>query len=235
MNRKRRIWASVCIILAVAVWNWPVKYRVGVDGVLLERKIPLYAKACGYLYRDWMYKDIVKDITYARNDDLDKILAILSWTRENIRYGVPAGLKTVDDHPLNIVIRQYGAGDQLNDVFTILCSYAGYKSGTTKCFNADRTRSIILSLVREKGEWLIFDAVNGKYFLNRKGGIGSVGDYEKGNILLEPEDAAKYKEFLDGLKNADFSFTRADEQMPFKRIGAKVKKAFSKNIPDENY
>lgn len=227
MNGRRRITLiAAAIIMFVAVWNWPVKYRVGVDGVLFEKRIPLYAKACGYLYRDWMYKDIVNGIVKGKEGDDAKVLAILHWTRENVKNSVPRGLKVMDDHPLNIVIRQYGCDDQLNDIFTILCSYAGFRAGMKKCYSADGTRCIIFSLVRIDGEWLIFEAAKGKYFLNKKGSMASIKDYTEGDLVLTSKDAALYKEFLDDLKKADLStMTRADEQMPLRRIPAQLKKA----------
>ena len=229
IRNRRWALALAAALAAIVISNIRIGYRVGVDGVLYEKKIPLYAKACGYLYRDWAYRDIVKDIISGKKDDLDKILAILSWTRKNIRCGIPAGLRTVDDHPLNIVIRQYGCGDQLNDVFTILCSYAGYRAGMTKCFNSNKTRYMILSLVRVKEDWLIFDVVKGKYFMNKTGKIGSVGDYLKEGLVLYDDDRAEYKEFLDDLRNTNFNaLTRAEEQMPFRRIQAQVKGWFNK-------
>lgn len=225
MNRKRWIWSAVSIIILIAIWNWPLGYRVGVGGVLSEKKIPFYAKACGYLYRDWMYKDIVRDLAIDKKDDNDKILAILRWTRENIRSGIPKGLKVVDDHPLNIIIRQYGSGDQLNDVFTILCSYAGMKAGIVKCYNPEKTRFVYISLVRSNSRWLIFDVAGNKYFLNKDGAIASVDDYSKGDLVMPEKDAAYYNEFLPGLKDVDvLNMTRADEQMPLRRIPAEFRK-----------
>jgi len=236
MKMKRWLKTIFFIVLAVIAWNYPLKYRIGVNGVLFDKKIPAYAKLSGFLYRDWAYKDIVRDIIKdKKEDDVRKILDILRWVNENVNNPVPTNIKVMDDHPLNIIIRQYGTQDQVEDIFTILCSYAGMDAGMSKCYSHDRTRRIILSFVRVKDEWLIFEAKSSKHFLNKKGGIGSVGDYLKGEMVLSGEDKAIYAEFLDDLKNINFSdFTRAEEQMPLKRFPAKFRKLFQKRRFDMN-
>jgi len=230
MSRKRLYWVVGLVLFIGIAWNYPVTYRIGVNSVVYTKNIPLYAKICGYLYRDWMYKDIVNTILADRKeDDEKKVLDILKWTNENVMLMIPKGLRVVDDHPLNIIIRQYGANDQVEDVFTLLCAYAGFKAGMEKCSNSDRTKRIVLSFVNVNGRWLIFNASKGKYFLNREGAIGSVADYLKGGLVLSGDDNAYYTDYMGDLKNMDFSFTRADEQMPLRRIPIEVKKKFTEH------
>lgn len=230
MNRKRVISFILIALAAMVIWNYPLTYHVGIDGVVIEQKIPLYAKACGYLYRDWMYRDIVRGIVGVEKDPVKNALAIMKWVNNNIIRGVPEGIKTVDDHPLNIIIRSYGSDDQLQDIFTILCSYAGMKAGMAKCFNSDKTSFMVFSLVRSGGRWLIFDAIENKRFLNKEGGIASVEDYARGDLVISGGDKERYGEFLDYLKHIDTSsFTRAEEQMPLKRIPAGIKKMLNKD------
>lgn len=232
MLKKRWPAVAVSTILLVAAWNYPLTYRVGVNGKISEKKIPLYAKASGFIYRDWMYKDIVRGIVGEEERDLEKVLAIFRWVNENVRYGVPAGLKSVDDHPLNIIIRQYGGKDQMEDIFTLLCSYAGLKADRKKCYNSSRNESMILSFVYVDGRRLIFDAARNKYFFNRSGGIGSVEDYYNGDLVMSDEEAAAYKEFLADSRDMDpRSYIRIEEQMPFRRIQAEIKKFFIDKKP----
>lgn len=228
MKLLKKILLYVVILTAlIVVCVFPLNVRYGIDGVVYTKKIPLYAKLGGYLYRDWMYRDIVNDITRDIKDDTARALAIMEWTNKNIKNGIPEGLKSLDDHPLNIIIRQYGGGDQIEDVFTILCSYAGMKSGMAKCFNHDKSQARIFSLVNIDGRWLIFEAGKSRYFYNKDGGIASVDDYIAGRMVLSSGDAASYKEFLDSLKDVDCSsFTRPDEQMPVRRLPAVIKRIF---------
>jgi hypothetical protein len=227
--RKRILCAVLICIIAIAVWNYPLTYRIGIDGQLLEKKIPFYAKACGFLYRDWAYKDLVRGIAGGESDETKIVLAILGWTHDNIMAGVPRGLKTIDDHPLNIIIRQYGAEDQSEDVFTILCSYAGMPADWGRCYDADRTSAIVLSFVKIDGRWLVFDVSKNRYFMNGQARIASIEDCAAGNVVLSDKDAAVYGRYLDNIKESSReSSTRADEQMPLRRIGVIVKKAFTR-------
>jgi hypothetical protein len=218
---------TIATIAFLLILNAPVTTRYGVDGVLFVKRMPLYAKAGGFLYRDWMYRDIVRDITRDEKTDVGKAIAILKWVNENVKYGVPDGLRSMDDHPLNIIIRQYGEKDQIEDIFTILCSYAGMEAAREKCYAPDGKRYMILSFVKTKAGRLIIDAAKNKYFLNKKGKIGGVEDYMKGELVLSVEDAAYYGDCLKGLKSIDFSSLRADEQMPFRRLPVEIKKVMS--------
>jgi hypothetical protein len=228
---KTWLWSALAIICGALVLSYPATYRVGVDGKLYTKKIPLYAKTAGFLYRDWMYRDIAAEAAGREKDDLGKALALLRWTNSNISLGAPPGLKIVDDHPLNIIIRQFGADDQIEDVFTILCAYCGMRAGRQKCRNRDKTDCIILSFVNIGGEWKIFKAAKNRYFPNRDGGVGSVEDYLKGGLVVTDEieraDGIRYGDYLENLRGLDFSrFTRAEEQMPLLRPAAQLKKFF---------
>ena len=143
----------------------------------------------------------------------------------NISYGVPTGLKVVDDHPLNIIIRQFGAGDQVEDIFTILCSYAGMEAGVGRCFKPGTRESMVLSFISADGRWLVIDAKNGRYFLNDNKRVAGIEDFLGGMVPLSDSDQVAYLPFLAGLKDVDTGlFTRAEEQMPLMRIPAKIKR-----------
>lgn len=226
MNRKRWLYAAAIAALIAITLNLPLTYRVGVNGVVSEKQIPLYAKACGFLYRDWMYRDIVSGITKGKKTDTEKALAILDWTDRHIKRGVPSGLDIYDDHPLNIIIRQYAARDQIEDIFTILCSYAGMKAGMRKLYNAQKAKGKVFSFVKADGRWLIFNAGKNKYFFNKEGAIASAADCLDGNLALSGEDEAEYGQFLGDVRNAKLeSFTRSYEQMPLRRIFIQMEKA----------
>lgn len=229
MSKKRILLiTALAVIVAVTAWNYPMTYHIGVNGKIYEKKVPFYAKACGFLYRDWAYKDLVREIIGREMDETKKALAILDWADKNIMRGIPSGLKTLDDHPLNIIIRQYGAADQVEDIFTILCSYAGMEAGWNKCYNADRSKYVILSFVKVNDRWLIFDASRNKYFMNAEGKIASVDDCAGGNIVMSNEDAALYGEFLNNIKDTYSEYSiRPDEQKPLKRVIFELKNIFN--------
>lgn len=229
MPKNRRLIYAVSLVLIIIIWNYPLTYRIAVNGKILEKDIPLYAKACGFLYRDWSYREIVRRITRGHKDDLAKVLAIFHWTGDNVRTGIPAGLKMVDDHPLNIIIRGYGGKGQVEDIFTILCSYAGVKAAVKKCYNHSRAKHIALSFVYIGDRWLIFDASSRKYFLNKSGNVAGVEDHFRGNIVMTEKEREDYAEFLDdsGTIKPE-SIIRVEEQMPSRRIQAQIRRLFIK-------
>lgn len=215
--------------LTAAVLTMPTTMRYGVDGVQYIKKIPLYAKACGFIYRDWAYRDITKSIVKDEKDGAKKALLILEWVNSNIKPEVPEGFKIVDDHPLNIITRQYGCDDQLEDVFTILCSYAGMRAGMARCYRPDSNNYITLSFVEVDGRWLVFDAERNRYFLNTDNRIADIGDILNKKISLKGGDRDYYSGYFPGLKDVKASsFTRAEEQMPLRRLKAEIGRLFKR-------
>jgi hypothetical protein len=199
--KKILIIAAIALIAANGICNYPVTYTVNVGGKQVEKRMPLYVKAGGFYYRNWMYKDLVREIVGREDDAANKVLAILSWTNKNITVGTPKGAREAVDYPLDVITRRYGTEEQIEDVFTTLCSYAGLSAGYDTCYNSDRSKGIILSFVKIDGRWLMFDASIGKHFVNKQGKVASVSDSINGNIALSDKEAAVYKEYLDSIKN----------------------------------
>ena len=108
----------------VALLWWPATTRQGID--FRQRTIlqPLYLKAMDFISRDGHYRLLAREIVQGAATDEARALQIYAWTRDHIR-PVPPGLPVVDDHIWHIIIRGYGTDDQVNDVFTTLCAYAG--------------------------------------------------------------------------------------------------------------
>ena len=199
MNKKIFI-AVLIAIAAIVAWNYPLTEQVNIDGVSFEKKVPYYVKAFGLFYRDWMYKGLAGEIAGKESDDLKKVLAILSWVSGNIMPDVPRGLKETDDNSFNVIIRQYGTKEQVNEVFAMLCLYAGVQAGWDKCYNADKSKTVIFAFAKVKNRWLIFDVPRHRYFLNKNGDVASVRDYLKGDVVLSGDESAAYKEYLDDIK-----------------------------------
>jgi len=126
---KRKILSGFILILVVisivAVANIEVSTRQGINYVVKTKKIPLFYKVLGYIYRHLAYKQIVREIIKDARSDEEKVLRIFNWTSQQIRRNIPEDYPIVDDHVLNIIIRGYGTTDQSQDVFVTLCNYAG--------------------------------------------------------------------------------------------------------------
>ena len=232
-NKKFAIVAvSLGFILAVGMtMNAEVSIRQGINGRVHEIKMPLYIKAMEFLSRHYEYQRITREIIGGCNSDEEKVLAILIWTHSNIR-PTPSGFPVTDDHILNIIIRGYGSADQSQDVFTNLCTYAGFPSFFMRAFTEDRRAYHVLSFVMLNGKWRVFDAYNKIFFQTRTGEIASIEDLTGDKSIIEDSDMANklymgipYKEFYYGLKPIRiFTTLRPGKQMPLKRVIFEIKR-----------
>lgn len=164
---KKLIILIVLVAVFVSVMNIPLTSRQGKDGRHITKSIPLYAKVSGFLFRDYEYRNLSRSITKNIEGDLDKVLAIYNWTIKHIKRP-PKELKVVDDHIWDIIVRGYGTGDQMADVFTTLTSYAGYDAFWHKISIDSDKRRLILSFVKIGDTWHIFDVLNNRYFRDKK-------------------------------------------------------------------
>lgn len=225
-NRVRIVASGLALILATAlVLNTETSIRQGVNGRVREIHMPLYVKGIEFLARHLEYGRLAKEITAGCGSDEQKVLAILKWTRENIR-DVPPGMPVFDDHILNIIIRGYGVQEQFQDVFTTICSYAGIPAYWGRVRGDESNAKYTLSFVDIGGRRLVFDAYYGIYFRNRSGEIASVRDILSDRSIVSGQGVeaitikgAPYNTFYYHLDNiGDQMSFRPQKQMPLQRI-----------------
>lgn len=212
--------AGVFILL-----NLSVTTRQGVDYKLRSIRIPLYLKTLDFFDRYYNYRELVKRIVQGANNDEEKVMRIFSWTHNNIRKA-PKELPVVDDHVWHIIIRGYGVKDQSQDVFTALCNIAGVKAFFSGIYAEDNSGTMILSFVKMKEKWYVFDAYNGVYFKDRNGrlaDIGSKNDWLLAALDVQPDiDYAPYLNNLPTIK--DIGLSRSSTQSPLNRLLFEIKK-----------
>lgn len=241
MKKTFKIFILVTIIcaLGIAIMFMPLSYKKGIDGEVAVCSMPLYIKLSGFIYRDYEYRRIAREITYGIAEEEDKVLAIYHWTVNNIRKNKPKDWPVIDDHILNIIIRGYGAEDQIADVFTTLCVYNGIRAFWERMHdlndlsgNRDRP-CLVLSFVRVGPRWLVFDVYGERYFLNNQKQIADVNDLlnhpelvkqKVGDLKIRGVEYSKFFNCLKPVKKTDF--LRPEEQMPGKRILVELKKIF---------
>jgi len=210
---------NICLImiLAALLLNIPLKTKQAINGVVEVKSIPLYTKVSGFLYRDYSYRSLVRSITKNVRGDWEKVLAIYTWTTENIKR-TPEGFNTVDDHIWDIIVRRYGLADQSADVFTTLSSYAGYESFWEKLSLDKVPERIILSFVKIDDKWYMFDIYNKKCLFTKSN--------RQDKTLYGPT----YDEYLKGMDQSLFKadIRRADKQKIIPRIIHELKKSFKR-------
>ena len=167
----------ICFSLGLyLILNLPMTSKQGIDYSVRTIRTPLYIKLIGFLARDYNYSQKVKLITEGCSSDVEKVMAIFDWTRSNIRKDIPNGWPIIDDHVWNIIVRGYGRHDQSADVFSTLCTYAGFPAVMYILQSEDSKFKICISAVYFKGNWRLMDSFNGVHFRNDKGEIASIDD-----------------------------------------------------------
>ncbi len=209
---------------ALALLFVPTDTRQGVDYVVTSRTTPLYAKALDFVRRDLRYRDLAARITEGRRTDIERVMAVYRWTRENIR-DVPPGVAVVDDHIWNIVVRGYGTDDQKVDVFTTLATYGKARAFWTLLRPVRSCNYLPISLVQVDGRWIVLDVVNGIVFADARGRSASTEDLagEPGIVSSAARGrryhGLPYTDYFENFCPAAVPKTlRAEKQMPRLRL-----------------
>ena len=146
---------------------------------LHHRKIPLYLKSLEFITRHFQLKQLTRDIIEGKVSDQEKIDAIFKWVTEHIKLS-PAGMPAIDDHHWNIIVRGYGAEDQMSDVFSVLCFYSDIKS-FYRVLRDNKGHVHPFAFVFFKDKWIAFDVCHHAYFINvLDNDWASLSDLEKG-------------------------------------------------------
>lgn len=223
---------SIIILLFVmmgVVLNIEVTARQGINFHVREIRMPLYLKALDYLDRHFNYKQLVGTITAGMDDKDSKVLKILDWVHTNIRR-TPPGFPIVDDHPMNIIIRGYGVDDQFEDIFTILCYYAGAKAFYVNIKNHEGGYFQV-SFVKLRHGWAAMSAYSGIYSKNGDR-AAAINEMLKDRSLIAPfasgVNGFDEKTFLDFIKVSNFDkyLVRTSAQSPYGRLSYYIKDKF---------
>ena len=205
----------------------------GINYKLETLKLPLYLKTLDFFDRHYNYKHLLTEIIDSDDTKDDRIIKILEWTYASIVKS-PAGLPVVDDHVWNIIVRGYGADDQLSDVFATLCNYAGMKAFFSYVRSIDRKSVVVLSFVQLAGRWRVFDPYRGIYFLNNDGYFASIEDLRQGNWKIKSLDSSvgeypDYSQYIVNLTDKEnVEIRRAGIQSPLNRLLFEGEKYFNR-------
>ena len=172
-TRRQRLTVRVLVVAGLVVGGcWALttqaSTRQGINFQVSTHQVPLYVKAVDFLHRHYQYDLLAHEVTDGMPIDQQRALAIFAWTRQRIR-PTPQGWPIMDDHILHIIIRGHGLEDQVADVFTTLCAYAGVPAFWRIIKTPGTERNLILSFARVEGRWAVFDVANGFVFTDRTG------------------------------------------------------------------
>ena len=214
-----------------ALWWAPATTKQGVNFKVRTVQIPLAVKAMDFLVRDWKYRSAAAEIASAYQTTDERILSIYEWTRANIR-PQPENWPVIDDHILHIMIRGYGTSDQMADVFTTLCAYAGVPAYWRLVRASPDKGAWVLSFARTARGWTVLDVRNGIVFREESGALVPAAELSRHPELVASAvgdrmiDDLPYAAYLSAIGDtAPPSPLRAELQMPGRRLFYELKRA----------
>lgn len=236
--RPRRVQRAVilaCVGAAGLLWvvTRQLPTHQGVNFRVATQQIPLYVKLLDFVHRDAHYRLLANQVAGGLQGDQARVLAVFQWTREHIR-SIPDGWPVVDDHVWHIVIRGYGADDQMADVVTTLATYAGVPAFWKYLRLSSDGPMLVLSFAKVDGTWAVFDVAHGVIFADAQGRLVAVE-----TLLADPAlaDAIAgdihpwgfaYSRYLAVLHPFTVpGMLRARKQMPWPRLLHEVQQAIA--------
>lgn len=225
--------ALACGVAGIALW--PVTTRVGVNFVVTSHRLTLAEKTVHFVSRHWQTQRVAESVTSPGQGFEEKIERILAWVSENVR-SVPEGFPIVDDHPLHIILRGYGASDQRTEAFTLLASYSGLPAGTV-VLNAKGTReTTMLALVEWKGHLYPVDVQHNLLFRTPDGRLAHLAELMEHPQWIEAAAAGRinsgvpYAAYWEQIGSLEPSFARMRLQKPWSRFQATIQKALQLGV-----
>ena len=192
--------------------------------------IPLYEKAANFISRDLQARRLAAEVTAGAADDRARLEKIFTWVGRNVR-PVPDGFPIVDDHVWHIIVRGYGAPDQITEVFALLASYSCCPA--TQAELKVGSKAIVVAVVELDGAPRVFDVVRQVSFRNGANDFASIDDLARNPAIVvaaggdrrpQQEPYARYFAEVGRLRPG---FGRMASQRPWQRLKAEVRGLFA--------
>jgi len=222
-RKVHRIGGTVLALgVVVGLAHWPTTTRYGINYRWASRRIPLYEKTINFLSRHLQTKRLAEELTRGAANDEEKLLTLFQWVGAHVQ-PTPKGFPVVDDHPLYILIRGYGAEDQRTEAFALLAHYAGFSSSVAR-LKAPGTGTLLhVALVRQGIRHLVFDITHQLVFRTAQGELAGLEELRHDPVLLASAsqgllvDGVPYERFF--LAEASLSsYSRSDAQELWPRL-----------------
>lgn len=237
MTTSRASWPlRIALVLGVGagvgwVLTQPVSTHQGVNFSVTRQSLPLYLKAVEFLERHEQSRLLAARITQGAATDRQRVQAVFDWTHQHIQ-PTPPGWPIVDDHVWHIMIRGYGVEDQMADVLTTLCVYAGVPA-YWRYIRGQHGGSLIVSYVKVAGHWAVIDMQRAVIFEDAHGAWLTPQQLAADPALSQVVDRTRLLTALpypDYFTNPEFIAPpphplRAEQQMPWPRLIYELRRA----------
>ena len=220
---------TLVIVALGAFFNVETSTRRCVDYRCQSVRMPLYLKLTDFFDRHFNYVHLLKEIVKGAKTEEERVMRILAWAGTNIKEA-PPGLPVMDDHVWYIIVRGYGVNDQLQDVFTTLCNYAGVDAFFQQVYTKDLKLQVPLSFVKIDKRWYLFDAYNSAFFTDNHGRMTDIEgmksrEWRAAFLPGGPRKPLDYSLFVDTLPlQYATELGRSNTQSPLNRLLYELKK-----------
>ena len=145
---------------------------------------------------------------------------------------VPEGFPVLDDHVWNIIVRGYGAADQITEVFTLLASYSCCPA-TLAELHATPTKGIMVAVVELDGAPRVLDVVRQVIFRNETGDFASIEDLARNPRIVTAAAGGRtpqgepYERYFAEIGALRPGFERMELQKPWQRLKGELRRVFT--------
>jgi tetratricopeptide (TPR) repeat protein len=122
-------------------------------------------------------RNLAIEITRGKGSDIEKIVAINTWTKMHIRSQNSGPTTIFQDDYLNIMKRGWGYCDQIAHVFATLATYAGLEAAQLQLFRNDGVSPHTLAVVKIDGKWRVVLTWRGVVPTKDNGTLYSVNEF----------------------------------------------------------
>ena len=220
------------VTAVVAIATWPVTTRSGVNYVWSSQQIPLYEKFVDFLSRDLQLRRMAHEVTAGAVNRQDKLLRIFTWVTTHIR-PAPPDVPIMDDHVLHVMIRGYGADDQIAEVFAVLAGYAGFHVRVARLEPpGHRNVFLMVALVEDSADTYVFDPRNHVVFRDEHGRFVDVNQLIRNPELIAASASGRivrgvpYEQYFLGVQDAKV-FSRVEAQKFWPRLKQELEQALN--------
>ena len=220
---RRLVVISAALAALVIVARWPVTTRAGYNYKVSVRQWTLLEKAVAFVDRDFQLRRLSEQIAGTGGTQEQRLLRMYDWVTANLGF-VPEGFPVIDDHVLNIFIRQYGTQDQRAEALAVLASYDGMPGSTIPLGKGPKRRPIQLTVVKLDTRLVLFDVNNNIVFRRPSGELATVKDVVADPAIVKAAgrglivDDAPYEEHFARLGDVEVTFARMEKQRFWPRL-----------------
>ena len=140
--------------------------------------------------------NLALEITKGKKTDIEKIQALVEWTKMHVRSQNSGPTTIFQDDYVNIMKRGWGYCDQIAHVFATLATYAGFDAAQLQLFRRDGVSLHTVATVRLDGQWRVISTFRGVVPLKSDGTLYSIDEFAD---LIE--------------QNPIYQFTRSDAEL----------------------